>query len=327
MPQKPSNRIDFSLKGGELNESIQKVIELVRSSKRPKVNVLPPDKARLEFERANRALDFKSLPLVSASDFEATFQGCTLAFRDYRFGVLTSPMPVILFLHGGGWTFGSISTHDALCRQLSYHTGFRVLSLDYRLAPEHPFPAALDDATAAYEWLLCQSDTKRIVVAGDSAGGNLALALSLNAQRKNLAPPSGQILLYPVVSLSHQDLAEPSLQTGYLMERDLLDWCISNYLSGACRDREDPLVSPAYMESTEKMPSTILLTAGFDLAAPAAIAFSKRLSESGVHIAHLHYPDTVHGFLQLAAVSSQSMQAIERIAATLKLPEFGAIET
>jgi len=317
---------DLRRSGSELRSAlpdpeIQKLLGLVAKSRRPRIHTLSPANARLEFETSNKILDLKPLPDIMKHDHAVDVSGRALRIREYRGGKRTvEGTGALLFLHGGGWVFGSIESHDSICGFLSVHSGVPVFSLEYRLAPEDVYPAALDDALAAYRWLATNNDlaidTSRLAIAGDSAGGNLTASLSYRLGKSELSKPALQILLYPVLSLVPSDLADPSLQTGYLMERATLDWCISNYVGH--QDVASDRLSPLYAEDCSRFPTTVLITAGFDLLAEQGVRFTIRLQHAGVTVEHINYPGMVHGFASLADAIPQGRDVLEQMSVRMK---------
>nr|WP_047168615.1 alpha/beta hydrolase [Sphingomonas sp. Y57] len=212
-----------------------------------------------------------------------------------------SNRPLMLFFHGGGWIQGSIATHASLCRYLSHHGGFDLLSVDYRLAPEHPFPAAFEDALDALRWLhehgagagLGSSD---IVIAGDSAGGNLAAAVCLAAPGEGLPSPQAALLLYPALDLANRTASRETFGRGYWL--DTLDELIAHYVP-APSQRLTVEASPALATSLTGFPPTMMVTAGHDPLRDEGIAFTVRLMAEGGRCTLVNEAAMIHGFLSL----------------------------
>jgi acetyl esterase len=231
-------------------------------------------------------------------------------------------LPAILFLHGGGWTVGTFETYEPLCRQIANATGNIVIWVRYRLAPEHPFPAAYDDARKSLRWVHANSnwlgiDPRKISVVGDSAGGNLAAALCL-AEREDHSPfqPRAQILLYPCLDMraslpSHRELAE-----GYLLTADIYRWYRQNYVGDFPKPTHWRL-SPLFAHDVRKLPPAVVLYAGFDPLRDEAAAYAGRLRESGVPVESLYFADMIHGFITMGGVIPAAKTAIERVAHSL----------
>ncbi|MGI4800270.1 MAG: alpha/beta hydrolase [Janthinobacterium lividum] len=225
-----------------------------------------------------------------------------------RYEPRASPVADMLFFHGGGFILGNLDTHDALCRRLSARARLRITSFDYRLAPEHPFPAAFDDASAAWRWARAQGSGPWLI-GGDSAGANLAAALAVDGSAKL------QVLLYPVVDMLHQDELYPSITTfskGYLLTAEAMREC-ARLLIPPEQDPGDPRLSPIRAELGGASPA-LIMTAGFDPLRDQSRAFATALQKAGVN-AHLLEETTLpHGFADFAGVVPAARQAIDRLA-------------
>lgn len=232
------------------------------------------------------------------------------------------PVPVLVFFHGGGWVTGSIKTHDVLCREIASRSGWAVASVDYRLAPEHPFPAAIDDAQAATLWIAEHAkdfglDPSRIAVGGDSAGGNLAAVVALRLRGKTPHPLAYQLLIYPITDC---DLNSPSYlenAEGYMLTRSAMAWYWDQYVPDLAK-RVDPDVSPLRAPDLSGLPPALVITAGFDPLRDEAVVYAGKLKEAGVAVEHLAYPGMIHGFLRRHAVFKTADTAIDDIAGALK---------
>ena len=212
---------------------------------------------------------------------------------------------LVVFYHGGGWVLGGLDSYDPLCRALANAAEAAVLSVDYRLAPEHPFPAGFEDAYAAAVWatknaarLNCDPD--RVAVAGDSAGGNLAAAVTLAARDRNGPDLDAQALVYPAVAApgihtfeSHVENAE-----GYFLERDSIGWFYERYL-GATADRRNAYAAPLLARDLSGLPPATVITAGFDPLRDEGAAYADRLAEAGVDVRHDSFPGMIHGFVSM----------------------------
>ena len=225
--------------------------------------------------------------------------GSNLPLRTYRHDV-DPPAPVCLFFHGGGWVMGTLDSADDLAREIARRTGCLVVSVDYRLAPEHPFPAAVDDARAALSWVAENAgsiggDPNRLAVAGSSAGGAIAAALARWSRRDEVPSLAHQLLLYPIVDPA----AEATAPEGPLLSRADVDWFWDEYL-GSPVDRENPYAAPAAGTDLTGLPPATVVTAGFDPLGEEGSAYAERLDDAGVPVEHHHYPRLSHGFLSLA---------------------------
>jgi acetyl esterase len=211
---------------------------------------------------------------------------------------------LFVYLHGGGWVTGSVEASDGTCRYLADTAGVAILSVDYRLAPEHPFPAAVDDCWTAVEWAAGNSgelgiDALRLAVGGDSAGGTLAAVVSLMARDAGWPDLHLQALVYPAVD-AHDRF--PSLEengTGYFLTRNDMRWFYGHYGVGTVADAADWRVSPLLAPTHRGLPPTVVVTAGYDPLRDEGIAYANVLRDAGVHVTHLHYDDMIHGFFSM----------------------------
>jgi acetyl esterase len=212
-----------------------------------------------------------------------------------------SPLPVLVYAHGGGWVVGSVETHDPFCRLLSEAADVIVLSLEYRLAPEHRFPAAIDDMMAAYKWVAARAgsfggDATRLVLGGDSAGANLAMVTANRICATGEAGrPAALMLLYPVLdhpSARHASYAENA--TGCGLDASLMQWFWGQYAPDT--PPSDPRISPLRLENVTALPPTLVATAEYDPLRDEGIACAQKLKAAGVDVTHRHAPDMHHNF-------------------------------
>ncbi|HSS05291.1 MAG TPA: alpha/beta hydrolase [Solirubrobacterales bacterium] len=231
--------------------------------------------------------------------------------------------PLLVYFHGGCWALGDLDTHDGVCRFLATNAAAAVLSVGYRLAPEHPFPAAVEDAFAAFGWATAESarlgaDPSRIAVAGDSAGGNLAAAVSLLARDGDGPSPAMQALLYPIVDASEDWPSRQAFASGYLLTKAELDWFELQYLPEAS-DRDDPRVSLLRAANLSGLPPTYIATAGFDPLRDEGQAYAAALREAGVAVALRHHPGLIHGFANMTAISRSARAAMHELAGAVRM--------
>jgi acetyl esterase len=238
----------------------------------------------------------------------------------------TLPLPLLVYAHGGGWVLGSIETHDPFCRLLSEAAGMIILSVEYRLAPEHPFPAALDDVLAAYQWTAAHArelgaDAQRLFLGGDSAGGNLAAVIANRICAEGEAvKPAGLMLLYPVTDhpgAEHASYDENGIDYGLDAER--MHWFWQQYAADV--PENDPRISPLRLQTVPALPPTLVATAEYDPLRDEGIAYAEKLKLAAVPVTHLHAPDMHHNFAVhpgTVARFPQSIAALHEFAAWLK---------
>jgi len=225
---------------------------------------------------------------------------------------------LIVFFHGGGWVYGDLDSHDGMCRDLASSSGCTVIAVAYRLAPEHPYPAGLEDARDALNWALTGADPGRVAVAGDSSGANLAAAACLARRDSGLPGPAFQLLVYPCLDLT---LSQPSMveaEGRRFGGRSEIAWTVDRYLAGGV-DPRDPLVSPLWAASHAGLPAAHVVTAGFDPLLDEAVAYVRALDAAGVPVTHRHYELQIHGFLSFAGVLPDAREAIEDIGRAVRL--------
>ena len=288
----------------------------------PLLNTLPATQAREAFD--NALLEWTGAPEEVAELQNTTIPGPAgpIPVRIYTpFG--DGPFPVLVYYHGGGWVIGTIDEYDNLCRSLANSVSGVVVSVDYRLAPEHKFPAAAEDAYAAVEWAADQdaqinADPTRIAVAGDSAGGNLAAVASLLARDRGGPSLSCQVLIYPVCDVSSfeaESYRRYSIEG--VLSREEMVWFKDLY----CRtekDASDPYVSPLLAPDLSGLPQALVITAEFDVLRDEGEAFADRLAQAGVKAELARYQGQVHGFLPLVGAYDQAREAVDKTARVLK---------
>ncbi|HEX6782513.1 MAG TPA: alpha/beta hydrolase [Solirubrobacterales bacterium] len=233
------------------------------------------------------------------------------------------PSPLLVYFHGGGWVIGDLETHDSPCRFIAAHSGARVLAVDYRLAPEHPFPAAAEDAYAAYAWASASAgrlgaEASRIAVGGDSAGGNLAAVVCLLAREEGVAPPAMQLLIYPVTETGDELPSRQTFREGFILTRRDMDYYEDRYLPPGA-DRGDPRVAVLQAADLGGLPPAYVATAGFDPLRDEAEAYARRLREAGVPVALRRHPGLVHTFVNLTAISPTARAAMLEACGALRM--------
>jgi acetyl esterase len=235
--------------------------------------------------------------------------------RNFRQG---DSLPAIVYLHGGGWTLGSLATYEPFCRALANTTGQIVIWAEYRLAPEAPYPAALNDTLAAWRWVQQNyrelgADPMRISIGGDSAGGNLAAVAALVLRGESGIQPWRQLLLYPCLDMSASQVSHRKFSEGYLLTAPLYAWYRNQYAPpGVARD--DWRLSPLFADDLAHLPPAIILYAGFDPLRDEAVAYIMKLTLAGVPVEPLYFADMIHGFLTMGGAIPAAQVALDRVA-------------
>lgn len=232
-----------------------------------------------------------------------------------------SPLPVLVYFHGGGFVIGDIGTHDTTCQQLAVRIPAVVVSVDYRLAPEHPYPAAVEDCLAATRWARDHAgefgaDGHRVAVAGDSAGGSLAAVVSLRCRDAGDPPLSFQLLVYPRTDMLRSFPSHEENSEGYLLTAPAIRWFLDHYIPE--ERRKEPDASPLYAENLRGLPPALVITAEFDPLRDEGEAYATRLQEAGVPAQTSRYDGMIHAFFGMDGVLPQANDALDRAATALR---------
>jgi len=288
-----------------LNPDAQKVLDLIRESGRPPYETLPPAEARELYRKSRFVLQPDPPPVAAVRDLAAPTPHGEIPLRLYRGAgtVETAALPALVFLHGGGWVIGDLDTHDGVCRRLANAARCAVVAIDYRLAPEHKFPAAVDDAIGASDWIAANAarlglDPRRLAVGGDSAGGNLAAVVCLNARDRGAPAFTFQMLIYPAVDMTMSLESHRVHTTGLPLTHATAVWFRELYLRGR-DDQADWRASPLRARDLRGLPPAYVLTAGFDPLCTEGEAFARALEAAGVPVTLRHVPDQIHGFFTM----------------------------
>ena len=301
------------------------VLERIARARRKPFHTMSPAEARAAYSVGAEVLDLPRAPLPRVEELTLPGgDGLPRPARLYAAAALDAngsrPSPVLLYFHGGGFVLGGLDTHDSLCRQLALRSGGAVLALDYRLAPEHPFPAAWDDAWAALRWLREEGvrlglDTGRIAVGGDSAGGTLAAATALRA-REEQVPLTLQLLITPGTS-DRADTGSRRLFTqGFLIDSATVDWFFDHAVPRA--HRHDPRFAPLEAQDLEGVCPALVLLAECDPVVDDGIAYADRLRMAGVAVDLEIYRGVTHDFMKMGRVLPEALQALDAAALALK---------
>ena len=310
----------------DVHPEIQAYLRQVAEAGLPAIQDLTPEAAREQFEAGMRArLEvFPAPPVASAEDRTIPGPDGAIPVRVYRD---TDPAegkrPVLAWFHGGGHVIGSLDTHDAMVRNLCREAGCLVVSVDYRMGPEHPFPAAVDDCVAAVRWLAehggeIGADPERIAVGGDSAGGNLAAVTALTARDEGGPALRHQLLVYPVTDYRCRGPSYERYARGYgALEAESMRWFQRHYLGGP-GSADDWRASPILAANLSGLPPALVITAECDVLRDEGVAYAERLAESGTQCEHAPFTGMIHGFFGLLGVTGAADEAHARAARALR---------
>jgi acetyl esterase len=232
--------------------------------------------------------------------------------------------PLLVFFHGGGFVVGDLDTHDGLCRLICRDAGVHVLSIDYRLAPEHPAPAGIEDCFAAYRWALEHraelgaAESAKVAVGGDSAGANFATVVSKLARDAGVPTPALQLLIYPVADIADDTRSKTLFAEGYFLSKADMDFCTAHYLLGASIDRTDPRLSPLLADDLSGLPPAMVVTGGFDPLRDEGDKYAEALAAAGVAVDHRQFGAMVHGFANFFPLGGGSATAMAEIVSALR---------
>jgi acetyl esterase len=258
-----------------------------------------------------RLADGPPEPVATVRDITIPTQAGAIGARCYLATDAPVPAPLLVWFHGGGFVMGDLDSADPVCRRLANRCEAMIVSVDYRLAPEHPAPAAVGDAWDAVTWIASHADElgcdgDRIAVGGDSAGGNLAALVALRARDAGWPTLHHQLLVYPATDLT-RSRASHRENAGGIFEPAAVEWFYDLYLAG--HDPADPRLSPDAASDLRALPPAVVVTAGYDPLRDEGIAYAARLADAGVVVEHQHYPGMLHGFFQMAAVTPTAIEA------------------
>ncbi len=302
--------------GQTLATDVQTTLRLMRLKREPELGSVPVAESR-RLLRRQTLLAGGAQPIGAVHEVPVGER----AGRLYVPRGASSPGPMLVWFHGGGFVYGDLDTHDAACRFLSERSGVRVLAVDYRLAPEAPFPAAHDDCEASYRWVVehaasLGADPSRLAVGGDSAGGTLAAAVAIAAARDGL-PLAFQLLIYPATDWGGETASRRLYNRRLVLTQEFLDAAHTGYLQG--EDEElDPRVSPLLAELPEGLAPAYVATAGFDPLRDEGEAYARKLAAAGVPLEMHRFADQIHGFIHMVGVGRSGRAAMSEIAERLR---------
>jgi|TARA_B110000483_G_scaffold37748_1_gene46483 acetyl esterase len=295
----PGFQFLLSFMGGEDSEAID--------------HTLPAAEQRKQADEALKPLWALSAPLPNGTDYidhQVASDVASVRVREYFNNNLEKNAPALIYFHGGGWVFFNIESHHTFTGSLSDILKAKVFSVDYRLAPENPYPAALNDFDAVFDWVESNYeelgiDPKRISVGGDSAGGNLSAAISIRRQAENKTLPKAQLLIYPVTDLTYSFDSMEELAEGFFLSKADMYWFREQYLENE-NTVKDPLISPLFSEDLSGQPPAVVVTAGFDVLRDEGDAYADLLKKFKVETYHHSFEGYIHGFVNMEMVSGVS---------------------
>jgi acetyl esterase len=287
----------------------------------PGGDIIATIRASAEERSSDRSIDRAEMDKVE--NLSVTVRdGFEVPVRIYTPKTAESGGPVIVYYHGGAWVSGSLDTHDNTCRAMAATSGYKLIAVEYRLAPEHKFPVGLNDCCDVTEWVAAMAkslevDASRLIIAGDSAGSNLAAAVALWARDYDGPKIAFQFLIYPVidsvlVSGSRKDFGE-----GYFLTQAAMNWTTGQYVAEEAQ-RSMWQVSPIYAETLAGLPPAHIVTAGFDILKDEGIAYARALHGAGVAATHVDYPDVIHGFIGFGSALEPAVEAMARGCAEMR---------
>lgn len=312
----------------KLHPEAKALMEIVARAAAPAIHTLDVPKAREEVRKMFAYFGADPPPVASVRELRMPCPEEDASSIDLRFyrPLSSAPaeiLPLLVFYHGGGWIAGDLEAYDALCRMLANRALCAVLSVDYRLAPEHPFPAAVNDAYAALVWAQQHAaelaiDGRRVAVGGDSAGGNLAAVTAIMARDQGAPPLAFQLMVYPAIDQCSERPSQRQFGRGYLLELEAIRYFQHKYLRHA-GDYHDWRASPLLREDLAGLPPALIITAGFDPLVDDCVAYAEHLQAAGVAVEHRCFVGMIHGFMTLGKMFAAADEAVDTAAEALRL--------
>lgn len=279
--------------------------------------------SRINFGALAQTLDEREVRVAEIRPVSIPGPAGVIPARHYRPANGEAPAPLVVYFHGGGWVLGDLDSYDSTCRLISRDAGVHVLAVDYRLAPEHPAPAAVDDAYAAYRWareraVELGADPRRVAVAGDSAGGNLAAVVTLLARDAGDPLPALQWLIYPATDQRGGTRSRSLFADGFLLTKHDMDWFRACYMDNSGLELTDPRVSPLLAEDLSGLSPALVITAGFDPLRDEGEQYATRLREAGVAVDYREMSSMIHGHINLNVLGGGVARANAEIISALR---------
>lgn len=308
----------------DLSPELANMLRAIEAANKPAVWELTPQQARPGVKEALRVMADPPGPIYRVEDRTISSTGGSLVIRIYtpREVAGAESLPVLVYFHGGGWVLGDLDTHDGICRFFAREAHCIVVAVDYRLAPEHPFPAAVEDARSATLWCISHAeevggDPKRVAMGGDSAGGTLAAVTAQQMRAEPPPQPMFQLLIYPLMDMDAPFPSRSRFAKGYFLEQEDLLWTRQHYLQDGA-SAHDVRVSPGLAEDLRGLPPALIVTAGFDPLLDEALDYAQRLRQAGVPVEYACYEDMIHAFISMTRVTPRATEALRNCAQTLR---------
>ncbi|MGY4691622.1 alpha/beta hydrolase [Salibacterium sp. K-3] len=303
-----------------LDPQVKKLLEQIEASGAPRMETLSPEQARIAFQDMNQTVE-KQEPVGEVKNRTVPGPNGNIPIRVY-IPENTGPFPGLIFFHGGGWVTGDLDTHDNMCRAFTNLAECVVISVDYRLAPEHKFPTAVEDCYKTAQWVYehpseFNVSPSHLAVGGDSAGGNLAAVVSCLAKKRGTLKLVCQMLLYPATDFSFDTISYRENAEGYGLTKDNMKYFRYHYLR-TLEDSKDPLASPNLIRELKNLPPAVIITAEYDPLRDEGEAYANQLKDAGVPVILQRYDGMIHGFIGMAEQLDQGQKALEQAANLLR---------
>lgn len=307
-----------------LDAQAKALLQMIEQRGLPAVHEVSPQEARASY-RERRFFTQPAAPeMGEVRDLAVPGPGGPIPCRSYRpaGAAVGAALPALVYFHGGGFVIGDLDTHDVLCRELSSGSGCAVISVDYRMGPEHRFPAAVDDCLAVTAWVSQQAgalgiDAARLAVGGDSAGGNLAAVVAIAAREAGNLPLAYQLLIYPCTDFRNATASHRDNGQGYLLTKETIEYFYRHYLTHA-DEKLDWRASPLLHTDLAGLPPALVLTAGFDPLRDEGLLYADRLSAAGNRAQYVCFERQIHGFITMGKVLEEANTAVALCALSLK---------
>jgi acetyl esterase len=307
-----------------LHPHARALLDLIEKIGAPPTHKLSPQEARAFYRERRFATQPEAPEVAESRDVQADGPHGPIPMRLVRpkGAARDAVLPVLVYFHGGGWVIGDLDTHDTLCRELANLSGCAVIATDYRMGPEHRFPAAVDDCVAATRWVRGNAkalgvDPERMAVGGDSAGGNLAAVVSIAARDAGDLPIRFQLLIYPATDAHCGTDSYHRNGEGYLLTKETMAYFYGHYIADR-RHFDDWRASPLRHDDLSALPPALVITAGFDPLRDEGLAYAHRLSAAGNRATHVSFERQIHGFITMGKVIDEANAAVLLCAATLR---------